>query len=373
MTSVLVERDAILRQAVELKASDLIITAGHPVMATVAGILMPMPGCPVLTAVDTRRLGESFLTPILIERFERDLELDTRYLLPGVGHFRINLFVQRGCWGAAIRIVPLKIPLPADLGLSPHVVTRLLGITRGLVLITGPTGAGKSTTIAALLEQLNQSEGSRHVVTIEDPIEFLFEPKHAVFDQREVGVDTRSYARGLKGALRQLPHVIFVGEMRDLSSIAIALTAAETGNLVISTMATQSAAQTVTRVIDAFPAHQQSQIRAQLGLTLRAVVSQVLLPRADGQGRAAAREIMFVNAAIQNLIREDKIHQIPNVIATSLREDNISLNDSLVDLVERGQVTFESAYPYFDDPEKRAALQKRYFRITPVREAGATR
>jgi twitching motility protein PilT len=368
-----VERDAILRRAVELRGSDLILTAGHPPMIQVAGVLQPLPDAPVLTGDDTRRLGESFLTPLLLERFERDLELDTRYHLPEVGHFRINLYVQRGYWGAAIRLVPIRIPLPEEIGLAPHVVTKLLALTRGLVLVTGPTGAGKSTTIAALLEQLNQSEGSRHIVTIEDPIEFVFEAKHAVFDQREVGVDTKSYARGLKGALRQLPHVIFVGEMRDLTSIAIALTAAETGNLVISTMATQSAAQTITRVIDAFPAHQQPQIRAQLGLTLRAVVSQVLLPRADGQGRVAAREIMFVNPAIQNLIREDKTHQIPNVLATSMREDNLTMNDALVELVERGQVTFETAHPYFDDPEKRAALQKRYYRITPVREAGAAR
>src|SRR5262249_10770839 len=200
---------------------------------------------------------------------------------------------------------------------------------RGLVLVTGPTGAGKSTTIASLLEQLNQTEPARHIVTIEDPIEFHFASKHAVFDQREVGVDTRSYARGLKGALRQLPHIIFVGEMRDLTSMAIALTAAETGNLVISTMATQSASQTVTRIIDSFPPYQQSQIRSQLSLTLRAVVSQILLPRADGHGRVAARELMFVNPAIQNLIREDKIHQVTNVISTSLREDMVTLDDSL--------------------------------------------
>ena len=195
-------------------------------------------------------------------------------------------------------------------------VSRVLGITRGLVLVTGPTGAGKSTTIASLLEQLNQQGLRRHIVTIEDPIEFVFEPKNAVFEQREVGTDTKSYARGLRGALRQMPNVIFVGEMRDLTSMAIALSAAETGNLVISTMATQSAAQTVTRIIDSFPPHQQSQVRSQLALTLRAVVAQVLLPRADGRGRVAAREVLFVNPAVANLIREDKIHQVPNAIAT---------------------------------------------------------
>jgi twitching motility protein PilT len=367
------DRDALLRRAVAAGASDIVLTAGHPVMVMVAGRMEPMAGSPVIAPVDARRLAESFLTPALHEKFLRDLELDTRFHLPGVANFRVNLFIQRGCWGTVVRIVPLTIPLPGDIGLAPHVVSRLLGFTRGLVLVTGPTGAGKSTTIASLLEQVNQGGVRRHIVTVEDPIEFLFEAKNAVIDQREVGSDTKSYARGLKGALRQAPHVIFVGEMRDLSSMAIALTAAETGNLVISTMATQSASQTVTRIIDSFPPHQQSQIRSQVSLTLRAVVSQVLLPRTDGRGRVAAREIMFVNQAIQNLIREDKVHQIPNVIATSLREDMITLDDALSELVERNAIAFETAYPYFEDPEKRSILQKRYYRLSPVPEAAARR
>ena len=367
------ERDPVLRRAVELGASDLLLTAGHPVMVTVAGRLLPVPGSPVLSAVDSRRLAESFLTPALHEKFLRDLELDTRYQLPGIANFRINLYIQRGQWGAAVRIIPLTIPLPADLGIPPHVVARILGVTRGLILVTGPTGAGKSTTIASFLEQVNQQGPARHIVTVEDPIEFVFEPKQCVFDQREVGSDTKSYARGLKGALRQLPHIIFVGEMRDLTSMAIALTAAETGNLVISTMATQSAAQTVTRIIDSFPPHQQAQIRSQLSLTLRAVISQVLLPRASGKGRVAARELMFVNQAIQNLIREDKVHQIPNVISTSLRDDMVPLDESLTELVERGVIDFDTAYAYFEDPEKRQMLQKRYYRVAPVPETGQRR
>jgi twitching motility protein PilT len=368
MSTLPLERDSILRHGVELGASDLIITAGHPVMITVSGVLQPLPGCATLSAADARRLAESFLTPALHERFLHEFELDTRYDLTGVAHFRVNLFIQRGHWGAAIRVIPLRIPLPAEIGLAPHMITRLLGITRGLVLVTGPTGSGKSTTIAALLEQINQGGARRHVVTVEDPIEFVFEPKNCVFEQREVGTDTKSYARGLRGALRQLPHVIFVGEMRDLSSMAIALTAAETGNLVISTMATQSAAQTVTRIIDSFPPHQQSQVRSQLSLTLRAVVSQVLLPRADGRGRVAAREVMFVNQAIQNLIRDDKVHQIANVISTSLRDDMMSLDDSLTELVDRGSVEFEIAHPYFEDVEKRANLQRRHYRVAPIGE-----
>jgi twitching motility protein PilT len=366
MSSLPLERDSILRRAVELGGSDLILTAGHPVMITIAGQLQAMPGTEVLTPEDSRRLAESFLTPALHERFLRDLELDTRFHLANVAYFRINLFIQRGNWGTAIRIVPIRIPLPSEIGLAPHVVQRLLSLTRGLVLVTGPTGAGKSTTIASLLEQVNQSGTRRHIVTVEDPIEFVFESKNAVFEQREVGVDTRSYSRGLRGALRQLPHIIFVGEMRDLSSMAIALTAAETGNLVISTMATQSAAQTVTRIIDSFPPHQQSQVRSQLSLTLRGVVSQVLLRRADGRGRVAAREIMFVNQAIQNLIREDKIHQISNVISTGFKDDMVAIDDSLTELVDRGLVEFETAHPYFDDVEKRAQVQKRHYRIAPM-------
>jgi len=369
MSELSLERDAILRRAVELGASDLILTAGHPVMVTLAGVLQPLPDSATLTDVDSRRLAESFLTPAMHERFLRDLELDTRFSLPDVAHFRVNLFIQRGQWGAAVRIVPLQIPSPTELGLAPHVVTRLLAISRGLVLITGPTGAGKSTTIASLIDQVNQGDEHKHIVTVEDPIEFMFEHRNSVIDQREVGVDTHSYANGLRSALRQLPHLVFVGEMRDLSNMAIALTAAETGNLVVSTMATQSASQTVTRIIDSFPPDQQPQVRAQLALALRAIVSQVLLARADGTGRVAAREIMFVNQAIQNLIREDKVHQIPNVITTSLREDMVTLDDSLADLVEHGTVSFDAAYPHFEDTEKRTALQKRVYRVTPIREA----
>jgi twitching motility protein PilT len=265
-----------------------------------------------------------------------------------------------------VRIVPLRIPLPEEIGLSPQIVARLLGVTRGLVLITGPTGAGKSTTIASLLEQLNQAGPPRHIVTIEDPIEFVFEPRHAVIEQREVGVDTKTYARGLRGALRQMPHVIFVGEMRDLTSMSMALSAAETGNLVISTMATQSAAQTVTRIVDSFPPYQQPQIRAQLAMTLRAVVSQLLLPRRDGRGRVAAREIMFGTQSIANLIRDDKVHQIPNAIATGMRDDMLCMDDAIGELVDRSLVDFESAYPLFADSEKRAAVQKRVFRTARV-------
>jgi twitching motility protein PilT len=371
MTTLPVQRDEVLHRAVELGASDLLITAGHPIMVTVAGVLQPMAGTGPLGAQDARRLAESFLDPAQLERFQREWELDARYFLPGVAHFRVNLFIQRGRWGAAVRIVPLRIPLPSELGLAPHVVNRVLGITRGLVLVTGPTGSGKSTTIAALLEQLNQHGPHRHIVTVEDPIEFVFEPKNAVFEQREVGIDTKSYARGLRGALRQMPNVIFVGEMRDLTSMAIALSAAETGNLVISTMATQSASQTVTRILDSFPPHQQSQIRSQLALTLRAVVSQILLPRADGRGRVAAREVMFVNPAVANLIREDKVHQVPNAIAMGSREDMVSLDDALGDLVDRGTIAFETAYPFFDDAEKRGILQKRYYRLATIPETSA--
>ncbi len=371
MSAAPLEHETLLREAVSCGASDILITAGQPVMVTIGGILRPLPGRAALGADDVRRLAECFLTPELAQRFVQELELDTRYSLAGVGNFRVNLFMQRGQWGAAIRVVPLHIPMPAEIGLQRDVVSRILEFRRGLVLITGPTGAGKSTTIASLLEQVNQGEVRRHIVTVEDPIEFVFEAKNGVFDQREVPTDTRSYARGLRGALRQLPHIIFVGEMRDLESVAIALTAAETGNLVISTMATQSAAQTVTRIIDSFPPHQQAQIRAQVAMSLRAVIAQVLFPRADGKGRVAAREIMFVNQAIQNLIREEKVHQITNVISTSPRENMVTLEDSLMELVEQGVVAGEMASPYIDDPEKRALLLRRKARVVPLPQLAA--
>ena len=258
-------------------------------MMQVAGALVPLPDCPVLSPLDSRRLAESFLTPVLHERFTRDLELDTRYFLPGRGALPrepvhpARALGRRGAHRAAAHPAARRDRARRSRGRA-----SCSRITRGLVLVTGPTGSGKSTTIASLIEQLNQTGPARHIVTIEDPIEFVFEPRLAVIEQREVGVDTKTYARGLRGALRQMPHVIFVGEMRDLSSMSMALSAAETGNLVISTMATQSAAQTVTRIIDSFPPHQQPQIRSQLSLTLRAVVSQLLLPRAR-RARAASR------------------------------------------------------------------------------------
>jgi twitching motility protein PilT len=360
------ERDVVLRRAAELEASDILVTAGHPVMLQRHGALAPMPETPVLSPLETRTFAESFLTPAQHEKFQRDLELDARHFLPGVGHFRVNLFIQRGHWGLAIRVIPLRIPVPEEIGLAAHVVTKLMSITRGLVLVTGPTASGKSTTIASLIEHLNQMGPARHVVTIEDPIEFVFEPRRAVIEQREVGVDTKSYARGLRGALRQMPHVIFVGEMRDLTSMSMALSAAETGNLVISTMATQSAAQTVTRIVDSFTPNQQPQIRAQLALTLRAVVSQLLLPRIDGRGRVAAREVMFGTQGVANLIRDDKVPQIPNAIATGIRDDMVSMDDALGELVDRSLVDFEVAYPYFADPEKRALVQQRVYRTARV-------
>lgn len=373
MRTVPPENERLLRDAVTCAASDILITAGHPVTVAVAGTLRPLPGAGALSGDDTRRLAEGFLTAELAERFHRDLEMDTRLNLPGVGNFRINLFMQRGQCGAVIRVIPLRIPLPTEIGLAPQVVSRVLDLRKGLVLVTGPTGSGKSTTIASLLEQVNQAAVCRHIVTVEDPIEFSFTAKNAIFDQREVPTDTHSYARGLRGALRQMPHIIFVGEMRDLESVAITLTAAETGNLVISTMATQSAAQTVTRIIDAFPPHQQAQVRAQLALSLRAVIAQVLLPRAGGGGRVAAREILFVNQAVQNLIREDKVHQIPNVISTSPREGMITLEDSVVELVGRGVVTPELASLYVEDPEKRAQLRPHRPHPAPAAAVGGTR
>jgi len=360
----------LLKTMTEMGGTDLHVTTNSAPQIRVDGKLRPL-DLPPLSAVETKQLAYSVLTDAQKHRFEENLELDFSFGIKGLARFRANVFMQRGAVAAAYRTIPYEIRGFKDLGLPP-VVASICDKPRGLVLVTGPTGSGKSTTLAAMLDKIN-SERHEHMITIEDPIEFVFESKNAVFEQREVGTDTRSYSRGLRGALRQMPHVIFVGEMRDLTSMAIALSAAETGNLVISTMATQSAAQTVTRIIDSFPPHQQSQIRSQLALTLRAVVSQILLTRADGQGRVAAREIMFVNQAVANLIREDKVHQVPNAIAMGMREDMLALDDSLADLVDRGTVTFETAYPHFEDVEKRAALQKRYYRVAAIPEAAARR
>jgi twitching motility protein PilT len=282
------------------------------------------------------------------------------YELADVSRFRVSVFRQRGAMGAVMRLIPLKIPHYSEIGLPESLITKMTQIPNGLILVTGPTGSGKSTTVASFLEFLNtDGDLPKHIVTIEDPIEYDLKSKVCVIDQREIGIDTKGYVPGLRSALRQMPHIIFVGEMRDRETIEIALTAAETGNIVVSTLSTQSAAKTINRIIDVFPLGDQAEIRTRLALSLRAVISQVLLRRKDIPGRIAAREILLVNNSAANLIREGKIHQINNVITSSFNEGMILLDDSLLELHRVGTVHTADVMSRLQDPEKARLLMVR--------------
>jgi twitching motility protein PilT len=333
--------DDILRRVVELGGSDLHLTAGcHPVIR-LRGELAPLTEYPVLDGIRIRELLYAVITQKQRERFEDELELDTSHSIPGVGRFRVNVLVQRDAVGAVMRVIPHEIVPLGALGL-PETVANFATLTRGLVLVTGPTGSGKSTTLASLIDVINTSRPV-HIMTVEDPIEFLHQHKRAVVNQREVGEDTHSFAAALKHVLRQDPDVILVGEMRDLETIATALTAAETGHLVFATLHTQDAPQTVDRVIDVFPAHQQQQIRVQLATSLQGVVTQQLVPLAGGQGRTVAAEIMVATPAVRNLIREGKVHQIYSAMQAGARFGMRSMDQSLAELVRAGKITFDVA------------------------------
>jgi twitching motility protein PilT len=269
----------------------------------------------------------------------------------------VSVYRQRGAVSAVMRLIPLEVPHYSEIGVPERLLQQLTSIPNGLILVTGPTGAGKSTTVASLLEYLNtEVDFPRHIVTIEDPIEFPLRSKVCVIDQREIGIDTNNYLIGLRSALRQMPHIIFVGEMRDRETIEIALTAAETGNVVISTLSTQSAAKTINRIIDVFPLHDQAEIRTRLALTLKACISQVLLRRQDIPGRIAAREILLSNHSIASMIRENKVHQINNVISSSYGEGMVLLDDSLLSLHEEGVIFTSDVLPRLQDPEKARLL-----------------
>lgn len=349
----------ILIDAANRKVSDILISAGAPLTFHRNGVLeQPEPGR-LLTANESEKLIYQLLKDDQRKEFETELELDLSFQLQDVARFRVSVLRQRGTIGGVLRVVPLHIPHYSEIGITDSLLTQLTNITNGMILITGPTGAGKSTSVAAFLEYLNTEYGvARHIITVEDPIEFLMTSKTCVIDQRELGPDTKSYVNGLRSALRQMPHVIFVGEMRDRETMEIALTAAETGNLVISTLATQSASKTVNRIIDVFPLEDQIEIRARLALSLRAVISQVLLRRTDEKGRIAAREIMFVSNSISNLIREGKIHQINNMISSSYGEGMVLLDDSLLELHSRGIVHTAEVAPRLQDPEKARVLMR---------------
>jgi twitching motility protein PilT len=340
----------LLKAMVEKGASDLHLTTGSPPQLRIDGSLVPL-RTNALNPVETKQLCYSVLTDQQKMRFEEDLELDFSFGVRGLSRFRGNLYMQRGAVGGAFRTIPFQIRAFQELGL-PQVLEELCNKPRGLVLVTGPTGSGKSTTLAAMIDKINR-EQHYHIVTIEDPIEYLHSHKSCLINQREVGTDTRGFKQSLKHILRQDPDVVLIGEMRDLETIEAALVTAETGHLVFATLHTNSAAQTINRIIDVFPANQQSQIRAQLSFVLEGVIAQSLVPKADGQGRVPAMEIMIPNAAIRNLIREDKIHQIYSQMQIGQGKSGMqTLNQCLAALFLKRLVSLEEAVAHSADPDE---------------------
>jgi twitching motility protein PilT len=332
------------------EASDLHITAGAPPMIRVHGDVTPLPYEP-LNANDTKQLCYSVLTEQQKKTFEEESELDFSFGVQGLARFRGNLFLQKGAVGGVFRAIPHKAPPFKALGL-PHAAEELIKLPRGLILVTGPTGSGKSTTMAAMIDQINETR-AEHIVTIEDPIEFLHDHKRCIVNQREVFADTHGFSHALKHILRQDPDVVLIGELRDLETIEAALTIAETGHLVFATLHTNSAVQTVNRVIDVFPAHQQAQVRAQLSLVLEAVLSQTLLARSDGRGRVMACELMIPNPAIRNLIREEKVHQLYSQMQVGQQKwGMVTLSQALLDLVSRNLIKPEAALEAATEPEE---------------------
>jgi twitching motility protein PilT len=332
----------LLKRLVEMGGSDLHLTTNTAPMVRVDGHLRPVEGLRPLSSADTKALAYSVLTDAQKHRFEEALELDFSFGVRGLSRFRANLFNQRGAVGAVFRAIPYEIKSFDDLGLPP-VVSTLCERPRGLILVTGPTGSGKSTTLAAMLDKINR-ERHEHIVTIEDPIEFLHSHKSCIVNQREVGADTRGFADALRTALRQDPDVVLVGEMRDLETIESALRIAETGHLTFATLHTNSAASTINRIIDVFPSSQQAQIRAQLSLVLEGILCQSLIPRADGRGRCMALEILVPNAAIRNLIREDKVHQIYSMMQTGQGKHGMqTFNQALATLYHKRLISLDVA------------------------------
>lgn len=327
-------------------ASDLHITVGVPPKIRVDGVLESI-GEERVMPEDSERIIMEIIPERLKEFFAEKGEVDFSHAVTGVGRFRVNAFRQRGSLACVIRLVSVDIPSAVELGL-PESVTELAYKKKGLVIVTGPTGCGKSTTLASLIDVVNTNL-NKHVITLEDPIEYLHRHKKSIVNQREIGIDSHSYSDALRAALREDPDVILVGEMRDLDTIATAITAAETGHLVLSTLHTTGAANTIDRIIDVFPAHQQQQIRIQLSSVLESVVSQLLLPKAEGH-RVAAFEVMHSNPAIKNLIREGKTHQIDTIIQTNRKNGMITMDDAIHELYTSGQITAETAASYAQDP-----------------------
>ena len=335
------ELDTLLTALIRAGGSALHLPVGAPPMIRVHGRLERLPDYPVLTAADTALLVRSVVTDEQWTRFEATLELDLAYDVAGLSRFRVNLFQQRNSYGAVFRAIPHEIKRLDELEM-PEQIAKFAELPRGLVLVTGPTGSGKTTTLAALLDLANRSR-TDHIVTIEDPIEFLHPHRKCLVNQREVGVDTAGFATALKHVLRQDPDIILVGELRDLETVSTAITAAETGHLVLATLHTQSAAQTIDRIIDIFPAHQQQEIRAQLATALQAVVTQALVRRKDGTGRTVVCEIMIATSAIRNLIREGKNHQIPSFMQSSGAEGMLTFDAHLAQRFLNGIIGYEQA------------------------------
>src|SRR5882757_8119314 len=331
----------LLRRMLEMSGSDLHITTNSPPQIRVHGHLVPL-DLPQMTPAETKQLAYSVMTDSQKHRFEENLELDFSFGLKGLARFRANTFNQRGATSAVFRLIPFEIKSFNQLGL-PAIVTKLCDKPRGLVLVTGPTGSGKSTTLAAMIDKIN-SERHDHILTIEDPIEFVHMNKNCVVNQRELHADTKSFADALRAALREDPDVVLIGEMRDLETIESALRIAETGHLTFATLHTNSAASTINRIIDVFPAHQQPQIRAQLSMVLEGILCQTLLPRADNRGRLMVMEVLIPTPAIRNLIREDKIHQIYSAMQTGTGQTGMqTFNQGLVNAYLQKQVTLDMA------------------------------
>jgi twitching motility protein PilT len=348
----------LLKKMTEAGGSDLHLTTNSAPQVRVHGHLSPLPGYPEMTAADTKRLAYSVLTDAQKHRFEENLELDFSFGLKGMSRFRANLFNQRGAVGAVFRAIPYEIKSFDALGLPP-VVSDLCKKPRGLILVTGPTGSGKSTTLASMIDKINIDRHD-HILTIEDPIEFLHQHKNCVVNQREVAADTHSFGSALRTALRQDPDVVLVGEMRDLETIEMALRIAETGHLTFATLHTNSAYSTINRIIDVFPSAQQSQVRTQLSLVLEGIMCQALLPKAGGDGRCMALEILVPNAAIRNLIREDKIHQIYSMMQTGQEKFGMqTFNQALASLYHSRQITLEAAMQRTSNPDELKDLIER--------------
>ncbi len=346
--------DQLLKQAKEYNASDLHLTVGIPPKFRINGTLVDVFN-EKLTPVDVEFLVSSIMSERIAKIFEEKGEVDFSYSIPNVGRFRVNVFKQRNSYAAVLRIITMQIPKPDELGL-PATVVELTKKRRGLVLVTGPTGSGKSTSLASLVDRINENYAT-HIITIEDPIEYLHYHKKAIVNQRELGQDTYSYSNALRAALREDPDVILVGEMRDLETISTAISAAETGHLVFSTLHTIGSAETIDRIIDVFPPHQQQQVRTQLSSVLEAVISQQLIPTADEKGRVAAFEVMINTPAIRNHIRESKTHLIGSTIQTSRKLGMITMDEALFELSNARKIKREMAISYAQDP---SALSKRF-------------